>query len=205
MDRATPPLALATSCSATVLAGLNFVRVSDWPEGVYVGPGLLRIGILVAGELPRERETLLVRLMTAGPLLPQAIRELGALPANAHERVVAEPILLSLQHSLVKKASRTPEEQEFIVTMQHTWEQAREEGRDEGRLAQARAAVRRVLARRSLVPNGAEESRIDTCTDVATLELWLDQALAARTVADALQGGAAASPSARRRRVARSS
>jgi hypothetical protein len=190
---------LATSCSATVLTGLGFVRSPDWPAGVYLGPGLLRIGILVASELPRERETLLVRLMTAGPLLPQAIRDLVALPANAHERVVAEPILLGLQHALVKKASRSPEEQEFIVTMHDTWEQAREEGR----LAQARATVRRVLSRRGLVANRAEESRIDACPDIATLEQWLDQALAARSVAEALHGGAAASASTRRRRVAR--
>jgi hypothetical protein len=42
---------------------------------------------------------------------------------------VAEPILLGLQHALVKKASRTPEEQEFVVTVHNTWEQARDEGR----------------------------------------------------------------------------
>ena len=46
---------------------------------------------------------------------------------------MAEQILLNLQHALGKKPSRTPEEQEFIVTMQNTWEKAREMGRTEGR------------------------------------------------------------------------
>jgi hypothetical protein len=59
--------------------------------------------------------------------------------------------------------------------------------------------VRRVLARRSFTPSGAEESRIDACTDLATLEQWLEQALAARSVGEALQGGTATSTSARRR------
>jgi hypothetical protein len=158
-------------------------------------------------------------------VLPGAIADLSALPADAHVRAVAEQILLRLQHALGKKPGRTPEEQEFIVNMQDTWEKAREkgwekgrekgreegrkegrkEGQDEGRLIQARAAVRRVLARRSLAPGPAEEARIDDCTDVATLELWLDQALAARSIAEALQGGAAERASARRRKVVRSS
>ncbi len=176
----------------------------------------------MASELPRERSTLLVRLMAAGPLLPQAIEDLAALPLEAHERALAEQILLRLQHALSKKASPTPEEQEFIVTMQNTWEKARDEGRregrdegrqegrdqgrlegrDEGRLAQARAAVRRVLGRRSLVPSVADDAQIDGCTDVGMLERWLDQALTARTVAEALQG---AVTGARRRKGGRSS
>jgi hypothetical protein len=158
-----------------------------------------------AGGDPRSAARRAVRLGEFGSsvdIVPQAIRELAALPASAHERVVAEPILLALRHALVKKAGRTPAEQEFIVTMHNTWEQARDEGRkegrDEGRLVQARAAVRRVLARRALAPSGAEESRIDTCTDIATLEQWLDQALVAHSVAEALQGGTTSRSSRRR-------
>jgi hypothetical protein len=174
------------------------------------------MGLVVASELPRDRSTLLVRLMAAGPLLPQAIEDLSALAADAHERAVAEQILLNLQHALGKKPSQTPEEQEFIATMQNTWEKARDEGRDEGRnegrnegrLTQARAAVRRVLAARKLTPNRGDEARIDTCTDLATLERWLDQALTAQSVAEALRVGAADAigpAPARRRRSARSS
>jgi hypothetical protein len=149
--------------------------------------------------------------MAAGPLLPQAIEDLSALPTDAHERTVAEQILLNLQHALGKKPSRTPEEQEFIVTMQNTWEKAREqgrnEGRNEGRLAQARTAVRRVLALRKLAISRMDEARIETCTDLATLERWLDQAMAAESVAEALRGGAtkAMGSAEPRRRKSRSS
>ena len=68
--------------------------------GVYLGPSLLRMGIVVASELPRERETLLVRLMAAGPLLAHAIEDLATLPVDAHERAVAEQILLNLRVDL---------------------------------------------------------------------------------------------------------
>ena len=49
-------------------------------------------------ELPRDRSTLLVRIMAAGPALPEAIADLAALPEDAYERVVAEQIVVHLRH-----------------------------------------------------------------------------------------------------------
>lgn len=187
----------------------GFNAAPGWPAGVYFSPGLYRVRLVVASELPRERETLLVRLMAAGPLLAQAIEDLTALPDDAHERAVASEILLGLQHALGSKPNRTAEEEEFIVRMQSMAEklveQGRDEGRDEGRLIQARADLRRVLAGRKLVPDPAHEARIDACVDLATLERWFDQALAAKSVAEALQGGVPDHGGTRRRSVARSS
>jgi hypothetical protein len=56
----------------------------------------------------------------------------------------------------------------------------------EGRLTEARAALRRVLARRQLTPSKQDDARIEACTELATLERWLDQAVTAVSVADAL-------------------
>ena len=64
--------------------------------------------------------------------------------------------------------------------------EGRKEGRDEGRLTQARVDLRRVLAVRDLTPSPTDEARIDACTDIATLERWHDQAVVARTAAEAL-------------------
>ena len=69
---------------------------------------MFRIGIVVASELPRDRSTLLVRFMAAGPLLAGAIAELGALPEGAHERTVAEQILVDLREVLGKSRARPP-------------------------------------------------------------------------------------------------
>jgi hypothetical protein len=66
-------------------------------------------------------------------------------------------------------------------------EQLIEKGRLEGRLAEARAALRRVLARRQLLLSQDEETRIDACSDVATLERWHDQAVTAVTASEALR------------------
>ncbi|HSO00054.1 MAG TPA: hypothetical protein VLS89_17290 [Candidatus Nanopelagicales bacterium] len=58
---------------------------------------------------------------------------------------------------------------------------------DEGRLTEARAALRRVLARRQLVVAQDDEARIEACSDLVTLERWLDQAVTAPSVSDALR------------------
>jgi hypothetical protein len=63
----------------------------------------------------------------------------------------------------------------------------KQEGRDEGRLAEARGALRRVLARRKLVASSEDNARIDACTDLATLERWLEQAVDAASATDALR------------------
>jgi hypothetical protein len=60
------------------------------------------------------------------------------------------------------------------------------EGWLEGRLTGTRAALRRVLARRQLTLSMVNDLRIEACADLATLERWLDQAVNAVTVADAL-------------------
>ena len=79
------------------------------PTWIYLfGEDVLRVGIVAASELPRNRTTLLVRLMAGGPLLAPAVSELAALPPDAHERTVAEPILLQFQHMLGQASSQTP-------------------------------------------------------------------------------------------------
>jgi hypothetical protein len=59
-------------------------------------------------------------------------------------------------------------------------------GRKEGQLVEARASLRRVLARRGLQPTAEEEVRIDACKTLATIRRWLDEAVVASSVAEAL-------------------
>ncbi len=61
-----------------------------------------------------------------------------------------------------------------------------DEGRQEGHLNEARAALRSVLAVRQLTPSQEEAARIEACTDLATLKRWHIQAVTAATVSNAL-------------------
>ncbi|WP_394827486.1 Rpn family recombination-promoting nuclease/putative transposase [Pendulispora albinea] len=60
------------------------------------------------------------------------------------------------------------------------------EGHTEGQLIQARTTLRRVLRARGLAISAEDEARIDACSDLATLDQWLDRSLTADTVAAAL-------------------
>jgi hypothetical protein len=72
---------IAAGVPTTLLTKLKPERSRSWPEGVYLfGDDVLRVGIVVASELPRDSTTLLVRLMAAGPLLAPAVKEVAALP-----------------------------------------------------------------------------------------------------------------------------
>ena len=180
---------VAATFSAPMLAKIGARSANDWPAGVYFhGEDVYRVGIVVADELPRERATILVRIMAAGPVLADAMADLAALPPDAHERIVAEQILIHLQNALAKKPSRSPEEEEFIATMQSTWEKARkmgrDEGRDEGRAEEAVRAVLTALRVRGLAVSEAERQRILAEKDPARLERWLEKAIVAKSVAE---------------------
>jgi hypothetical protein len=63
----------------------------------------------------------------------------------------------------------------------------RQEGQQEGRLTEARAALRRVLVGRQLTPSQDDGARIDACTDLVTLERWHDRAITATSASDVLR------------------
>ena len=71
--------------------------------------------------------------------------------------------------------------------VQELVEKSRNEGRREGRLTEARAALRSVLTKRGLSPSAEDEAKIDACGKTATLRRWHDQAIDATSAADALK------------------
>ncbi len=170
---------IAAGAPKAILTKLELKPADGWPDGVYFfGDDVLRVRIVVASELPRERSTLLVRLMAAGPLLTPAIDDLTKLPEAAHERAVAEHILLDLNNVLGQKKNRTPEEQEFIVTMRRSWEDAR----DEGRIEKQAADVLTVLRARGIAVPAAARKRILAEKDLERLERWLKKAAIATSL-----------------------
>jgi len=210
---------IAAGAPTAILTKLKLEATPGWPAGVYLfGDDILRVGIVVASELPRDRTTLLVRLMAAGPLLAQAIKDLSALPPNAHERAVAERILLGLQASLRKQPKRNRKEQEFIVAMYKTWEEGRAEahtegltkgltkGRAEGRTkgrAEAQAnSVLTALRVRGIAVSEAARKRILAQTELPRLERWLEKAIVATSVGEVIDDRAEGRSSKTRRSAA---
>jgi hypothetical protein len=128
--------------------------------------------------------------MAGGRSLAPAIDDLATLPRDAYERTVAERILLDLQHVLGQQSNPNPEEQQFMVTMRRSWEDARAEGRAEGH-AEGRAegqaeAVIAVLRSRGISVPDAARKRILAQKDPQRLQQWLDKAVIATSVEDVI-------------------
>jgi hypothetical protein len=174
---------IAAGTPTTLLTKLRMVPAPDWPTGVYwFGEEVLRVGLVAARELPQERTTLLVRLMAAGPLLAPAVQDVARLAPDAPERAVAEPILLDFQRMLGQHEGRTSDEQEFLMTMQQTWEDARTEGLI---AAQVKALLTVLRARGIAVPDAAQR-RIQVERDLARLERWLERASVVSSIDDVI-------------------
>lgn len=65
-------------------------------------------------------------------------------------------------------------------------EQGIEKGIEKGRVEEARTALKRVLKMRRLRLSPKYQALINTCTDLVTLERWLDQAIVAQNISQAL-------------------
>lgn len=166
----------------SILTKLTLKATSEWPAGVYLfGDDVLRVGIVVTSELPRERTTLLLRLMASvGATLNQAIEDLHALPPDAHERSFAERPLLHFQQALKKQPTLTPNEQEFLATMLKTWEDARTEGGIQTRAED----ILTVLRVRGIAVPDAARKRILAQNDLKQLQRWHEKAVIAGSVDD---------------------
>lgn len=174
---------IAAGMPRALVAGLRLEPAPGWPTGVYLfGAHVLRVGLVVASKLLRDRSTLLVRLMAAGLLLADAIEDLSALPADAHEHVVADQILLALKDTLRQKPRPTAREKEFIVKMYGTWADARELGRVEARAD----ALLTVLRLRGIRVPVAARKRITAEKDPGRLKRWLERAAVAGSLDEVL-------------------
>jgi hypothetical protein len=182
---------IAAGTPDSLLAELKLEPEPEWPAGVYLlGGDALRAGIIAGNQLPRERSTLLVRLMAAGTLLPDAIAELAALPADAYERAVADQILLRFRTELRQQPNPTHAEKEFLMTIYRTWDDARrtalKSGLKRGQLLERQNALLTVLQVRGIPVSAAERKRIRAEKDPDRLQRWLERAARARSLAKVL-------------------
>ncbi|MEO7330411.1 MAG: hypothetical protein ABI193_17680 [Minicystis sp.] len=167
------------------LAGLCFRRSRLGP-GIYDGPPLLRSRIVMVSELPRTRDTLLVRLMGAGETLKLALQDAWALPPDAVESGLALPILVTLRFEVPAELSKQTEidreflrmtTEEYKKWMSDLKQEALKEGEAQG-VAQGLAkgvanAVLTVYRARFGAPPASLVSAVESVSDRAALDRWL--------------------------------
>ena len=138
------------------------------------GRALDEFGRWVASRQPLDWVmTMLECLPMSMPTIEELVERFG--PAD-------EPRIKARRQLILRALLKTsPEARQELI------DQGRERGLEEGRLTEARAALRRLLARRKLALRRADKARIDACSDLATLERWHDQAITARSAAEAMR------------------
>lgn len=171
-----------------ILKGYGLTPIPSFPAGFYEGPEALGVGVVVLRELPRDRDTLLLRLMGAGAVLNEALAELARLPEDAWEREVAIPALLAVRIEITHD-SRDESEREYLMSTQNLYEewerkireQERKEGHKEGRKeglergleqGQKKTLIMLYEARFGAIPRALDDA-IKAVHDTATLERWL--------------------------------
>lgn len=159
--------------------------------GVHRAVRGLEMRVVALAELPRTRETLLLRLLGAARVLRGALADLAALPDDAWEKSIATPLLVHFR--LGSGDPATNEEDEVSAEIRAWFEEyqqklraeERREGRDEGRREGERALLLRQLRARFGELPASAIARIEAA-DTADLERWGERVLGAKTLAEVL-------------------
>ena len=160
----------------SILKGYGLKAMPGWPAGFYQGQEAEAVGVVVLRELPRERDTLLLRLMGAGSVLKKALAELARLPSDAWEREVAMPALLAARVA-IPQDSTDESEREYLMSSQdlyEQWEQATiAKGLEKGLEKGAKRTLAMLYeARFGAIPPTIADA-IEQTHDTAVLERWV--------------------------------
>jgi hypothetical protein len=117
-----------------LLRSFGFALVADGPQKHYkTAASGWRIRLAVIADLPRTRDTLLLRLLGPAPVRRQAARELVVLPQEAWEATIALPWLARLVFEVTAQAAeQAAEERDLIMETREWFEQLQKQLREEG-------------------------------------------------------------------------
>jgi hypothetical protein len=164
----------------TVLEAYGCKPVS--PDVYHAVPGLV-LRVVVLSELPRTRETLLLRLLGSARLLREALADLAALPKDAWERSITAPLLVHFR--LGNDGQAVDEEDDVSAEIQAWFEEYQQQLRSEARKEGASSLLLRQLRARFGELPATAVARIEAA-EAAELEQWAERVLGAQTLAEVL-------------------
>jgi post-segregation antitoxin (ccd killing protein) len=145
--------------------------------------------VVVLAELPRTRETLLLRLLGKGRRLAEALADLRAQPEDAWERSLAMPLVLHFR--LASRGNLDTGAEDDVSAEIRAWfkdyeQKLRAEGRADGRNEEAARALLTTLRVRGIAVSDAVRERILAEGDLERLERWLERAIVAASAAEVI-------------------
>jgi hypothetical protein len=166
--------------------------LAGWPAGMFTlrrGHGL---HVVVLSELPREPDTLVLRLLGRGATLREALLECAGLAQGSPLQRRLEPLLVAFKPHILQDPDLEQEPDmnvlEEVQEMYDRWEQAAAaRGRKEGRKEGEGKALLRLLERRFGVLPESVTARVAQAS-TRDIERWLDRVLDAASLDDVLAG-----------------
>jgi hypothetical protein len=153
--------------------------------GVYEAVAGVHMRVVVLTELPRTRETLLLRMLGAGRLFKEALADLTALPTDAWEPSIAAPLVIHFRLASHGRPG-TKEDDVSSAEIRAWFEQVKDEARREGRVEEAARALLTVLRGRGIAVPDSERARILAEKDPARIERWIERAVVVASLAEVL-------------------
>lgn len=133
---------IAPSLPPGIQQAFVFRASSHWPAGIWLSPKGIQLGWVSLSELPRTRDTLMLRLiLVRGRVYEQAREELDGLPDDAWEKWTANCFVFAKIQRLLEdrqsgRRELSREEKEFLMNSQQRYamleKQILERGRQEG-------------------------------------------------------------------------
>jgi hypothetical protein len=142
----------------------------------------------------REPQLAVLSVMAHGRKEVTTATAIGVAAVKAVSRLPEEQGLLYsllIEANLSEAARKAIEmqpglENYFSEAQRRNYERGRAEGEAKGKAKGKADAVLKILTRRGLTPSADQRRRIVACTDLATLDRWLDRSLSASSVDDLL-------------------
>ncbi len=166
---------LASSASDTLLNGFGVSSNEEWESGIYFLHPSLRTAIVAINQLPRNEETLFLRLLGKGQTQKQAVDEVIAIDTGEPKRAAILRLLSNWKIS-IELTGQVEAEEELMMALTQAyleWEQQTEQrGRSEGKLEGEQSIILRQLARR--IGNVTQDQQ----AQIRSLSLYQLEALA---------------------------
>jgi hypothetical protein len=129
-----------------VIAQYELRPMRGWPAGFWHGRPADPLYVVTLRTLPRQRDTLPLRLMGRGPTFRDAVDDLAALPDDAWERQLALPLLVAFRMDIPQDLLEA-EEMNSLQRWQALYAEWEREVKAQGR-KDALDEVERILAQR---------------------------------------------------------
>ena len=166
------------------------MQKTGWLSGVHFLPDALRTAIVAIHQLPQTPETLWLRLLGRGSVQSQAIIELQALPLDHPYQKQTLELVYNLRENLRVNQELEADDRELIMRLEPLYQRDREQAKEEGRQEGKEDLILRLLNRRigeidaSLIGQikGLSIEQLENLgealldfSNVADLETWLNQ------------------------------